>query len=85
MDPLSDILALLKPESYLTAGFDAGGDWAIQFDNQTGWIKCYAVTSGGCWLAVEGVAEPVRLKAGGASCCRADARSGSRATSASRR
>lgn len=39
MDPLSDVLALLKPQSYLTSGFDAGGDWAVRFDNQTGTIK----------------------------------------------
>jgi AraC-like DNA-binding protein len=64
MDPLSDVLALLKPQSYVSAGFDAGGDWAIQFDDQNGRIKCYAVISGECWLAVEGVEEPVRLSAG---------------------
>ena len=27
-------------------------------------IKCYAVVSGQCWLAVEGVADAVRLKTG---------------------
>jgi hypothetical protein len=25
VDPLSDVLTLLKPQSYLTAGLDAGG------------------------------------------------------------
>ncbi|WP_242128100.1 AraC family transcriptional regulator [Sphingobium sp. Sx8-8] len=64
MDPLSDVLSLLKPQSYVSAGFDAGGSWAIQFDDQNGRIKCYAVISGQCWLAVEGVEEPVRLVAG---------------------
>lgn len=64
MDPLSDVLSLLKPRSYITAGLDAGGDWAIRFADQAGKIKCYAVTSGGCLLAVDGVAEPVRLEAG---------------------
>ncbi|WP_225768749.1 AraC family transcriptional regulator [Inquilinus sp. Marseille-Q2685] len=64
MDPLSDVLSLLKPRSYVSAGFDAGGDWSIQFDHQHDRIKCYAVTSGACWLAVEGVPEPVRLRAG---------------------
>ncbi|HEX4196498.1 MAG TPA: AraC family transcriptional regulator [Caulobacteraceae bacterium] len=63
MDPLSDVLSLLKPRSYSSGGFDAGGDWAIQFPRHAG-IKCYAVVSGQCWLAVEGVAEPVRLKTG---------------------
>ncbi len=64
MDPLSDVLSLLKPRSYMSAGFDAGGDWSIQFSDQQDCIKCYAVVSGQCFLAVEGVAEPVCLKAG---------------------
>ena len=25
MDPLSEVLSMLKPRSYITAGFDAGG------------------------------------------------------------
>ncbi len=64
MDPLSDVLALLKPQSYLTAGFDAGGAWGVRFDNQAGRIKCYALISGACWLKVEGVELPVRLTSG---------------------
>ena len=64
MDPLSEILAILKPESYLTAGLDAGGEWAIRFGNRTGIIKCHAVTAGACWLAVDGMEAPVRLTAG---------------------
>lgn len=64
MDPLSDVLALLKPQSTVSAGFDAGGDWAIAVDNSVGWIKCYAVISGGCWLAVNRIADPVRLVSG---------------------
>lgn len=64
MDPLSDILALLKPRSFLTAGFDAGGDWAVRFGDQAGQIKCYVVISGGCMLSVEGIEQAVRLAAG---------------------
>jgi AraC-like DNA-binding protein len=64
MDPLSDVLSLLKPRSYLSAGFDAGGDWSIQFPDQNRLIKCYSVISGTCWLSVDTVAESVRLKAG---------------------
>jgi AraC-like DNA-binding protein len=63
MDPLSDVLSLLKPRSYMSAGFDAGGDWSIQFPKNAG-IKCYAVVSGHCLLAVEGVPNAVRLKSG---------------------
>ncbi|MEN2980909.1 AraC family transcriptional regulator [Tistrella bauzanensis] len=64
MDPLSDVLSLLKPRSYVSSGFDAGGDWSIQFCNQQNRMKCYAVISGECWLLVEDLAEPVRLRAG---------------------
>jgi AraC-like DNA-binding protein len=63
MDPLSDVLSLLKPRSYMAGGFDAAGDWALQFHRPEG-IKCYAVVNGECWLAVEDVEEPVHLKAG---------------------
>jgi AraC-like DNA-binding protein len=63
MDPLSDVLALLKPRSYVSAGFDAGGDWSLQFPRYEG-IKFNAVISGRCWLAVEGLPEPVQLEPG---------------------
>ena len=63
MDPLSDVLALLKPRSYMAGGFDVGGDWSIRFARHDG-IKCYALVSGHCWLAVDGVAEPVRVEPG---------------------
>jgi len=63
MDPLSDVLSLLKPHSYMSGGFDHGGDWSVQFGPHEG-IKFYAVLSGMCWLSVHGVPEPVRLSAG---------------------
>jgi AraC-like DNA-binding protein len=63
MDPLSDVLSLLKPRSYMSGGFDVGAPMAIRFGPHEG-IKCYAVVSGQGWLAVEGAGEPVRLGAG---------------------
>lgn len=50
MDPLSDLLSSLKPKSYITAGFDAAGDWALALDDLKGRIKCYAVMRGSCWV-----------------------------------
>jgi AraC-like DNA-binding protein len=64
MDPLSNVLSLLKPQNYLSAGMEAGGAWAIQFPDQQGGIKCGAVVSGECWLSVNDVPDPVRLHAG---------------------
>lgn len=63
MDPLSDVLSLLRPRSYAFRGLDAGGQWSIDFPEDDG-IKCYALTSGQCWLSVEGVPDAVRLAAG---------------------
>jgi hypothetical protein len=63
MDPLSDVLLLLKPRSYRAGGFDLGGRFAIKFPKHES-IKCYTVVSGQCWLSVEGVPEAVRLTAG---------------------
>ena len=63
MDPLSDVLALLKPRSYMSGGFDMGGAWSLQFPQHLG-TKCYALVSGQCWLSVDGVAEAARIEAG---------------------
>src|SRR5471030_1954677 len=63
MDPLSDVLSLLKLNSYMSGGFEAGGDWAVAFGRRPG-IKFYAAVSGQCWLSVEGVAAPVLVQAG---------------------
>jgi AraC-like DNA-binding protein len=64
MDPLSEVLALLKPRSTVSSGFDAGGQWSLQFQDQRKRIKCYSVISGGCWLSVDGVPGAVQLRAG---------------------
>jgi AraC-like DNA-binding protein len=63
MDPLSDVLSLLKPRSYISGGFEVDGDLAIQFPKYQG-VKCYAMLSGQCWLSVEGVPDAVLLTAG---------------------
>ena len=63
IDPLSDVLSLLRPHTYVAGGFDLQGRWSIGFDAHTG-IKCYAVLSGHCRIVVDGVADPVALDAG---------------------
>ncbi|HEY0276253.1 MAG TPA: AraC family transcriptional regulator [Paenirhodobacter sp.] len=63
MDPLSDILTLLKPRSTVSAGFDAGGDWSVDFPAYAG-IKFNAIVTGRCWLALDGLPEALRLEAG---------------------
>lgn len=63
MDPLSDILSLLRLRSYISGGFDAGGEFAVQFGPHDG-IKFHAVVAGSCWVSLEGGPEPVRIQAG---------------------
>ena len=62
-DPLSDVLSLLKPHSYMSGGIDAGGEWSFQFDRSKCFM-CFALMSGYCWLSIEGVDEAVRLEVG---------------------
>ncbi|AIR66377.1 AraC family transcriptional regulator [Cedecea neteri] len=63
MDPLSELLSLLKPQSYASGGVALHEEMAIQWPEHAG-IKCYAVVSGRCWLSVEGMSEPQLLQAG---------------------
>jgi len=63
MDPLSDVLSLLKLHSYACGGFDVGGELCLQFAKHAG-IKCYAVVSGEGWLSIEGAVSPVQLMSG---------------------
>jgi AraC-like DNA-binding protein len=63
MDTLSEVLALLKPQSLSSGGFMVPDDMAIYFPKHQG-IKCYAMLAGQCWLVVEGVPDPVLLDAG---------------------
>lgn len=63
MDPLSDLLSLLKPRSYTSGGVGIAAHTGIRWPQHEG-IKCYAMVSGQCWLQVDGIAEPVLLNAG---------------------
>ena len=63
MDPLSEVLALLKPESLVSGGFTVPDDIALCFPKHQG-VKCYAMLAGQCWLVVEGVPDPILLDAG---------------------
>ncbi|MEU8382984.1 AraC family transcriptional regulator [Streptosporangium sp. NPDC048865] len=62
MDPLSDVLTLLNIGSALSSRFEAAGRWALRFRGYRH-IKIGAITSGACWLTVDGMAA-LRLSAG---------------------
>lgn len=60
VDPLSDVLALLRPHDCVAAGLDAGGDWSIRYASHPG-LKCIGIKKGGCWLVIEGLSAPLWL------------------------
>ena len=63
MDPLSEVLSVMKPQSYVSGGYEVAPGMAVQFPRRAG-MKCYAVISGQCWLSVEGVSKDVLLRTG---------------------
>ncbi|WP_342634569.1 cupin domain-containing protein [Roseiarcus fermentans] len=54
---------MLKPSGYGFRGLDAGGEWLLRFGPEDG-VRCYALESGACWLALDGASEPMRLGSG---------------------
>ena len=63
MDPLSDILSLVRISSCWSGGFEWGGEWCLGFGRHQE-IRVYAVVSGECWLTMEGMPEPIRGRPG---------------------
>ncbi|AXC11652.1 Transcriptional regulator, AraC family [Acidisarcina polymorpha] len=63
MDPLSEVLALMKPQSLSCGGLMMPDDLAVLFPKHQG-VKCYAMLAGECWLVVEGESEPVLVRPG---------------------
>ena len=58
MDPLSEMLSLLKLQNYVSGGFVVSAEAGFEFPKHPG-IKCYAAVSGSCWLLFEGADEAV--------------------------
>lgn len=63
MDPLSEVLSLLRTQHSFFTGLKAGGEWAFAFPPPDG-IKFNAIVEGGCWLTVDGLEQPIRLEQG---------------------
>ncbi|MCW2240614.1 AraC family transcriptional regulator [Azospirillum canadense] len=62
MDPLTDIIRLLRPKSALLGAMSASGRWGIRMPPQPG-PTFYLVTEGRCWFKADG-GEPLELKCG---------------------
>lgn len=63
MDPLSDVLSLLKPHSHRSGGYEVPSSFSLRYPKYEG-IKCYAIVSGRAWLSVDGAPDAVLLTAG---------------------
>jgi len=63
MDPLSEILNLLKPRRLKTGATDVGGDMSVRLPAHDG-LFCYAVLAGSCWIRLEEDPDAVRLETG---------------------
>ncbi|WP_199751868.1 MULTISPECIES: AraC family transcriptional regulator [unclassified Asaia] len=63
MDPLSDILTLMRPGGYGFRGLAAGGAWALSFPAAEG-LRCFAIETGSCWFRFAEEATPLHLQAG---------------------
>ncbi|MDB5554959.1 MAG: AraC family transcriptional regulator [Rhizobium sp.] len=62
IDPLSEIITLLRPRTVFTKGISGAGRWAVRYSD-FGHPSFCTVTEGRCRLAVDGQ-EPITLKAG---------------------
>ena len=63
MDPLSDVFALLRIESLLSARIEVLGPWSLRFSAYRH-MKFGGVLEGSFWLWTEDAAAPVKLEAG---------------------
>jgi AraC-like DNA-binding protein len=63
VDPLSDVLSLLKVKSVLSARFEAAGPWALRFPAYRH-MKFGGVVKGSRWVWIEGVTDPVKMEEG---------------------
>jgi AraC-like DNA-binding protein len=62
MDPLSDVIALLRPHAALSKPITGRGEWGVRYAAY-GLPGFAIVLEGQCWLAIEG-SEPTRLGRG---------------------
>lgn len=63
MDPLSNVLSMLKPSSHYFAGLDSAGAWSFDFPGHEG-LKLTVVVRGCCWAVTDDSEGPVPLKEG---------------------
>lgn len=63
VDPLSDLLRLMRAQSVISGGLIAGGAWAVSIP-PSDQIKFWGIVRGNCWLDLEGAEAPIRVAEG---------------------
>ncbi len=63
MDPLSDVLSLLKLKGMLSARLECAGSWAFRFPAYRH-LKFGNIHSGSLWIWIEAVTEPICVEEG---------------------
>src|ERR1700677_811698 len=63
INPLSEVLSLLRLTTYVSGGFAVETGIRLEFQRHEG-IECYAVISGSCWVSVDGTSDAVLLETG---------------------
>lgn len=63
MDPLSEVLSLLKVDAVLSARLECAGSWAFRFPAYRH-AKFGSVQHGAIWVWIEGYTEPVKIESG---------------------
>jgi AraC-like DNA-binding protein len=62
MDPLTDIITLLRPKAVLSKLVSGAGNWSVRYE-KFGHPSFALVLNGSCWLAVDGH-DPAQIKTG---------------------
>ena len=63
VDPIADVIALLRPRAVISASLRASGPWGLRFDAYPH-VKFGTIVKGHCWVALDGMTPPVLLDAG---------------------
>lgn len=63
IDPLSQVLMLLRPRSAIGSGLELSGEWCFRFSGHES-IKFCAIMRGECWLRLEGEDPWQHMRAG---------------------
>lgn len=65
MDPLTDLLSVLRPKAHIYSRFEGHAPWAVNF-NCYDYVKFGMVMKGNCLMTLKGLSKPIQFKTGDA-------------------